>query len=74
MLIVIFQLSIIYEIKIVHKMADVINNAILKHNNNEDEPTYEYLDVWEAEIPESYLDYEQWLGDIYFSGQIDGKD
>lgn len=53
---------------------DVINNAIVKHNNYEDEPTYEYLDVWEAEIPENYLDLEQWIGDIYFSGEVNGKD
>ena len=53
---------------------DVINNAFVKHNNYEDEPTYEYLDVWEAEIPETYLDLQQWLGDIYFSGQVNGND
>ena len=53
---------------------DVINNAIVKHNNNEDEPTFEYLDVWEAEIPETYIDLAQWLGDIYFSGEINGND
>lgn len=53
---------------------DVNKNAIVKHNNYEDEPTYEYLDVWEAEIPETYLDLEQWLGEIYFSGQINGTD
>lgn len=53
---------------------DVNKNAIVKHNNYEDELTYEYLDVWEAEIPETYLDLEQWLGEIYFSGQINGTD
>jgi hypothetical protein len=53
---------------------DVVNNAIVKHNNNEDEPTFEYLDVWEAEIPETYIDLAQWLGDIYFSGEINGND
>ena len=53
---------------------DVINNAIVKHNNYEDEPTYEYLDVWEAEIPETYVDLTEWLGEIYFSGQINGID
>jgi hypothetical protein len=51
---------------------DVINNAIVKHNSYEDEPVYEYLDVWEAEIPETYLDLEEWLGEIYFTGEING--
>ncbi|MEO0036994.1 MAG: hypothetical protein RIQ59_205 [Bacteroidota bacterium] len=53
---------------------DVINNAILKHNSHEDEPVFEYLDVWEAEIPDTYLEFEQWMGEIYFSGQINGED
>ncbi len=53
---------------------DVLNNTIVKHNINEEEPIFEYLDVWEAEIPETYVDIEQWLGDIYFSGEINGKD
>jgi hypothetical protein len=53
---------------------DVVNNAIVKHNNHEDVPTFEYLDVWEAEIPETYVDLEQWMGEIYFSGQINGED
>jgi hypothetical protein len=53
---------------------DVINNAIVKHNNHEEEPIFEYLDVWEAEIPETYVDLTEWLGDIYFSGQINGND
>ena len=53
---------------------DVVNNAIVKHNNYEDEPIFEYLDVWEAEIPETYVDLTEWLGDIYFSGQINGND
>ena len=54
---------------------DVNKNAIVKHVNHfEDNPIYEYLDVWEAEIPETYVDLEQWMGEIYFSGQIDGKD
>lgn len=52
---------------------DVLNNAIVKHNINEEEPIFEYLDVWEAEIPETYVDLEQWLGDIYFSGEINGE-
>lgn len=53
---------------------DVVNNAIVKHNNYEDEPMFEYLDVWEAEIPETYVDLTEWLGEIYFSGQINGID
>lgn len=53
---------------------DVNKNAILKHNNYEGETVYEYLDVWEAEIPETYVDIKEWIGDIYFSGQINGKD
>ena len=53
---------------------DVVNNAIVKHNNYEDEPIFEYLDVWEAEIPETYVDLTEWLGEIYFSGQINGID
>ncbi|MBP6755944.1 MAG: hypothetical protein KA210_07325 [Bacteroidia bacterium] len=53
---------------------DVVNNAIVKHNNYEDEPIFEYLDVWEAEIPETYVDLTEWLGDIFFSGQINGND
>jgi len=54
---------------------DVNKNAIVKHVNHfEDNPIYEYLDVWEAEIPETYVDLEQWMGEIYFSGQIDEKD
>lgn len=53
---------------------DVVNNAIVKHNNHEDETIFEYLDVWEAEIPETYVDLKEWLGDIYFSGQINGND
>lgn len=54
---------------------DVIKNAIVKHVNHfEDNPVYEYLDVWEAEIPETYVDLKEWMGEIYFSGQIDGKD
>lgn len=54
---------------------DVNNNAIVKHVDHfEDNPIFEYLDVWEAEIPETYVDLEQWMGEIYFSGQIDGKD
>jgi hypothetical protein len=53
---------------------DVINNAIIKHNNHEGEPVFEYLDVWEAEIPETYVDLTQWLGEIYYSGQMNGKD
>jgi hypothetical protein len=53
---------------------DVIHNAIIKHNNYEGEPIFEYLDVWEAEIPETYVDLTQWLGEIYYSGQMNGKD
>lgn len=53
---------------------DVINNAIVKHKNYQDEPVYEYLNVWKAEIPENYLDLDQWIGDIYFSGEINGSD
>lgn len=53
---------------------DVVNNAIVKHNNYEDEPIFEYLDVWEAEIPDTYVDVTAWLGEIYFSGQINGND
>ena len=54
---------------------DVNKNAIIKHVNHfEDNPIFEYLDVWEAEIPETYVDLEQWMGEIYFSGQINGKD
>ncbi|RTL13605.1 MAG: hypothetical protein EKK56_04785 [Flavobacteriaceae bacterium] len=53
---------------------DVHNNAIIKHNTYENEPVFEFLDVWEAEIPDTYLDFEQWMGEIYFSGQINGED
>jgi hypothetical protein len=54
---------------------DVNKNAIIKHVNHfEDNPVFEYLDVWEAEIPETYVDLDQWMGEIYFSGNIDGKD
>lgn len=54
---------------------DVNNNAIVKHVNHfEDNPTYEYLDVWEAAMPGTYFDLKQWMGVIYFSGKINGKD
>lgn len=53
---------------------DVVNNVIVKHNNYEDEPIFEFLDVWEAEIPDTYVDVTEWLGEIYFSGQINGND
>ena len=54
---------------------DVNKNAIVKHVNHfEDNPVYEYLDVWEAAIPGTYFDLEQWMGVIYFSGKINGKD
>lgn len=53
---------------------DVVNNAIVKHNSYEDEPIFEFLDVWEAEIPETYVDLREWMGDIFYSGQINGND
>jgi hypothetical protein len=54
---------------------DVNNNSIVKHVNHfEVNPIYEYLDVWEAEIPETYFDLKQWMGQIYFRGKINGKD
>lgn len=54
---------------------DVNKNAIVKHVNHfEDNPLYEYLDVWEAAIPGTYFDLKQWMGVIYFSGKINGKD
>jgi hypothetical protein len=54
---------------------DVNKNAIVKHVNHfEDNPVYEYLDVWEAAIPGTYFDLKQWMGVIYFSGKINGKD
>lgn len=53
---------------------DVVNNAIVKHNNYEDEPIFEFMDVWEAEIPDTYVEVTEWLGEIYFSGQINGND
>jgi hypothetical protein len=54
---------------------DVNRNRIVKHVDHfEVNPVYEYLDVWEAEIPETYFDLKQWMGQIYFSGKINGKD
>ena len=53
---------------------DVISNSILKHNSNENEEAFEYLDVFEAEIPDNYLDHNSWIGEMYFSGEVNGKD
>ncbi len=53
---------------------DVSKNAIVKHNSQEGKPIFEYLDVWEAAIPGTYFDLKQWMGVIYFSGEINGKE
>lgn len=53
---------------------DVVNNLILKHNGVQNEEAFEYLDLFEAEIPESYLDHNSWIGEMYFSGEVNDKE
>ena len=54
---------------------NVNKNAIIKHVNHfEENLVYEYLDVWEAGIPEAYVEFRSWDGIVYFGGQINGKD
>ncbi len=59
------------ELIIIH--YDVKNNAIVKHNNYDNEPYYEYLNVWEAGIPDTYDDLKLWMGEMMFSGELDSK-
>lgn len=53
---------------------NVKENAIMKHNTNEFEPVHEYLDAFEVEIPEAYIENEEWLGEVRFMGIYENKD
>jgi hypothetical protein len=53
---------------------NVKENAIVKHHTNEFEPVHEYLDAFEVEIPEAYIENEEWLGEIRFMGIYENKD
>jgi hypothetical protein len=53
---------------------DVHNNAIKKHNNNESEPIFEFLDVYEAAIPDTYEDLNLWMGEMSFSGEAENRE
>jgi hypothetical protein len=53
---------------------NVKHNSIIKHHTNEFEPVHEYLDAFEVEIPEAYIENEEWLGEIRFMGIYENKD
>jgi len=53
---------------------NVKENALMKHHTNEFEPVHEYLDAFEVEIPEEYVENEEWLGEIRFMGIYENKD